>query len=121
MTTVPNTTLRRARTFATAACLLAAMGFAPAALAQSDATGHVSVGNNPDEAVQLSPFEVSTTSDKGYAAMNSNSVTLFRADLDKLPISADIFDATFMEDVGATSVESLVQSYSAGAGVSNVA
>lgn len=75
----------------------------------------------PGETLTLSPFEVTTDSDRGYSALNSNSITLFTAPLDKLPISADVFDSTFMSDVGARSVEAMIGEYSAGAGSSNVA
>ena len=69
-----------------------------------------------DQPVKLNPFEVSADSDKGYAALNSNSITRFNTELDKLPVSADIFDQTFMTDVAATTVEDMIQTYSAGAG-----
>lgn len=69
------------------------------------------------EAVQLSPFEVTGEQTQGYSALNSNSITQFNQQLNKLPVSADIFDSQFMQDVGATSVEEMIQSYSAGAGI----
>ncbi len=65
----------------------------------------------------LNPFEVQVDSDKSYGALNSNSITQFNTRLEDLPITADIFTDAFMKDVGATtSVEALVQSFSAGAG-----
>ena len=75
-------------------------------------------GNSPKEAedVQLKPFEVHEGADNGYAALNSNSITRFNTELNRLPISADIFDQTFMNDTATTSVESLVETYSAGTG-----
>ncbi len=69
-----------------------------------------------DEPVALSPFEVQADSDKSYGALNSNSITRFNTELDHLPVSADIFNERFMRDIGATSVEDMVMSYSAGAG-----
>lgn len=68
--------------------------------------------------VVLSPFEVQTSQDKGYSALNSNSITGFNASLDKLPLSAQVFDEKFMQDVGATDVEDMIRDYSAGAGYS---
>ena len=73
-----------------------------------------------DQTVNLDPFEVSADSDKSYGALNSRSMTAFNVALDHLPISADIFDQAFMLDVGATSVEDMVQTYSAGAGMSGL-
>ncbi len=76
--------------------------------------------SSKDEAVVLSPFEVSSATDHGYAALNSNSITLFNTELKKLPITADVFDSTFMQDIGATNVEEMIQEYAAGSGSSNV-
>jgi outer membrane receptor protein involved in Fe transport len=87
---------------------------APASSAPSGAGAE-----NGGATVELSPFEVSSTEAKGYTALNSNSITQFKTELSKLPVSADIFDEKFMNDVGATSVEEMIESYSAGAGLSN--
>ena len=70
-----------------------------------------------EETLVLNPFEVIATSDKSYGALNSNSITAFNTELFKLPISADIFDETFMKDTGMTSAEDMVQNFSAGAGI----
>ncbi|WP_414662062.1 TonB-dependent receptor [Horticoccus sp. 23ND18S-11] len=70
----------------------------------------------PAETLVLSPFEVSEASDKGYGALNSNSITRFNVELEKMPVSADILNESFMTDVGATGVESLLREYAAGAG-----
>jgi hypothetical protein len=56
--------------------------------------------------------------DIGYSALNSNSITGFNNSLEKLPLSAQVFDAQFINDVGATNVEDMLRSYSAGAGYS---
>ena len=68
------------------------------------------------QTVQLDPFEVSATPDKSYGELNSNSITAFKTELDKMPVSADVFDQTFMDDTGTQSVEEMLQQYSAGAG-----
>jgi outer membrane receptor protein involved in Fe transport len=73
-----------------------------------------------ESVVQLNPFEVNADSDNSYGALNSNSLTRFNAELDKMPISADIFDQTFMNDVGATNIEEMVMKYSAGAGIASI-
>jgi outer membrane receptor protein involved in Fe transport len=69
--------------------------------------------------VLLSPFEVKADSDNSYGALNSNSITRFNTELTKLPVSADIMSETFMQDVGASSVEAMISTYSAGAGFSH--
>ena len=74
---------------------------------------------NDSEIVILSPFEVVSDNDNSYSALNSNAVTKFHVELDKMPISADIFDQAFMDDVATTSVESLLTSFSAGAGLTS--
>src|SRR5215510_3521200 len=63
------------------------------------------------EKIELSPFEVRTDRDTSYGALNSNSVTRFNTELDKVPISADIFTEQFMTDVGATSINELLSTY----------
>jgi len=70
------------------------------------------------DVVSLNPFEVQADSSNSYNTLNSNSITRFNVELDKMPLSADIFDQAFMDDVGATGIESMIQSYSAGAGFS---
>ena len=80
---------------------------APSAATSSESSNSV---------VSLNAFEVNSDSDSSYGALNSNSVTRFNAELNKMPISADIYDQAFMKDVAATSVESLITGYSAGAG-----
>lgn len=70
-----------------------------------------------EEVFKLNPFEVSADADNSYGALNSNAITRFNVELSKLPGSADIFTQTFMKDIAATDIESVVQSYSAGAGL----
>jgi outer membrane receptor protein involved in Fe transport len=68
--------------------------------------------------MQLNPFEVKADPDTSYGALNSNAITRFSAELEKLPVSADIFTQRFMEDIAADSIEAMLQAYSAGAGFS---
>ena len=70
----------------------------------------------PAGVLTLNAFEVQADSDKSYGALNSASITRFNVEMDKLPVSADIFTEAFMKDIAATSVEDVVQGYSAGAG-----
>ena len=67
-----------------------------------------------ETAVQLNPFEVTAASDKGYSALNSNSITAFNLALDHAPITADIMDRTFLDDVGVLTLEEVLQQYDAG-------
>ena len=76
-------------------------------------------GSATDELVQLTPFEVQADADKSYGALNSNSLTGFRVPLEKLPMTAEILDQTFMKDIGAgRDVYEMIQTFSAGAGFS---
>ena len=70
-----------------------------------------------DQVVTLTPFDVTADSDKSYGALNSNSITAFNTQLDHLPISADIFTNQFIRDTDVNTVEDLVSTYSAGAGM----
>ena len=40
----------------------------------------------------LSPFEVTAGADRGYGALNSNSITRFNVELERMPVSADIIN-----------------------------
>ena len=71
--------------------------------------------------IELSPFTVEATSDTSYGALNSNSITSFKAELEKLPISADVITSRFMEDTNSTTLENMLREYSAGAGTGSAA
>jgi len=68
------------------------------------------------EVVELNAFEVAADKDRSYGALNSASITRFSVEMQDMPVSADIFTETFMRDVAASSIEDVVQGYSAGAG-----
>ena len=70
-----------------------------------------------DQAVSMNIFEVKADTDGSYGAVNSNSITMFNTDLSRLPLSADIFTKTFMDDVGARTVEDLITGNIGGAGM----
>ena len=101
---------------------------APAALLVTSLTAQLapapapSAGKRGDEVkedvVRLNAFEVQADPDATYGALNSNSITRFNTELYKLPVTADVFNRAFMDDVAATTVEELIQSYSAGVGFS---
>jgi outer membrane receptor for ferric coprogen and ferric-rhodotorulic acid len=69
-----------------------------------------------DEVVALSPFEVNTSRDTSYGALNSTSISAFNTELLKTPVAADIFTQDFMRDMATTNVEELLAGYGAGAG-----
>lgn len=58
-----------------------------------------------DEAVVLSPFEVTTSSDVGYVATNSLAGSRLNASLKDTPAIIDVFTKEFLEDIGATNLE----------------
>ncbi|BET66790.1 hypothetical protein ASA1KI_17080 [Opitutales bacterium ASA1] len=99
------------RTGATALCLawMSAYAFGQAVPPSS---------NTPpaEPVVELSTFEVASDSDTSYEALNSASITRFNVEMKDMPVSADIFTQTLMRDVAASSIEDVVQGYSAGAG-----
>ena len=109
----PSVTPIRSASAVGACFVLAALGRAQALAPASAATAPA------EEVVQLSPFEIQADSDTSYGALNSNSITAFNTALDKLPISADIYDQAFIQDTASTSVETMIEGYSAGAGTAN--
>src|SRR5262245_11020997 len=64
-----------------------------------------------DETVQLSAFEVRADADNSYGALESNSLTAFRLELVKAPVTAQVFTQTFMDDIAATSIEEVLTGY----------
>ncbi len=75
-------------------------------------------GEVKEEILRLNAFEVQADADVTYGALNSNSITRFNTELNKLPVTADVFNRAFMDDVAAMTVEQLIQTYSAGVGFS---
>lgn len=107
----------------TLACLALGLSLSLSALAQvAPAASAMGSAAQPrkdaksSDVVALSVFEVKEDSDSSYGALNSNSITRFNTELARMPISADIFTESFMNDVGARTIEDLVMSYVAGAG-----
>lgn len=94
--------------------MLAASAIAFAQQVSSPASGE-------EEVLEMSPFEVTADREGTYDAINSNSITSFNVELGKMPISADIFTRTFMEDTASTTLENMLQEYAAGSGVGSAA
>lgn len=65
-----------------------------------------------DDPILLSPFEVNTEKDIGYYASNSISATKTDIPLQDLPMNVQVITRTFLDDVNATDIES-VMAYSA--------
>ena len=121
----PCSQSRRLRLRARIVLLSAALGCASLLRAQTGAATATPppapvAPTGADQVVQLSPFDVQEDADNSYGAINSNAITRFKVDLSKLPVSADIFTQTFIDDIGATTVEGMVTGNSAGAGLSAI-
>jgi outer membrane receptor protein involved in Fe transport len=67
--------------------------------------------------IELSPFVVSATPDDSYGVLNSTSIVSFQVELEKLPMSADVFTQAFREDTASETLEAMLQEYSAGSGI----
>src|ERR1043166_5302689 len=106
---------RRVR-FRAVACVFST-AFAPLLLHSQQTNPPPPASTQPgSQVVELSAFEVQADSDRSYGALNSASITRFNVEMERMPVSADIFTETYMKDIAVTSVEDIVQGYSAGAG-----
>lgn len=65
------------------------------------------------EPVQLDPFTVNTTKDKGYSATNEISGSRVDTPIKDIPISIDVITSQFISDIGATDLRSAL-AYQAG-------
>src|SRR4051812_31027705 len=86
---------------------LAIVGLRSAMAAAADAPA---VG---DEPVKLSPFEVSSTKDKGYLAANSISGTRISIPIGELPFTISAYTPQFIQDTRAEKMLDIVM-YSPG-------
>ena len=66
-----------------------------------------------DDIIELSPFVVSADDSFGYLATNSTSGTRLAVPIKDLPVPVEVVTAAFMEDIGATDIESAL-AYSSG-------
>lgn len=64
------------------------------------------------DVVELSPFEVKADKDHGYGALQSNSLTNFSMDLQKMPATAQVFTRSFIDDTASISIEDMLSTYS---------
>src|SRR5678815_4342680 len=58
-----------------------------------------------DDAVLLSPFEVSSGSDEGYAARETLAGTRFKSELKDVPSQVSVMTKEFLEDIASVTIE----------------
>jgi outer membrane receptor protein involved in Fe transport len=75
----------------------------PLVLAQEEAAA------NEEEVFELNPFEVSTSNDMGYYASSSMAGTRINTSLRDVASSIQVVTEEFMEDIGATDLDSIMQ------------
>lgn len=66
--------------------------------------------------IELPPFEVVADPDDSYEALNTTSLSGTNRSLERLPITAEIFNSTRMEDLAVTDVLSLLHNFATGIG-----
>lgn len=57
-----------------------------------------------DEVIQISPFEVSASQDKGYRSVYSSGGTLVSEELRNVPSSVSVLNRELIDDIGATNI-----------------
>ncbi len=90
----------------------AALLFGLAAL--HPARAQTAPASTADEPVVLNPFEVSTRKDVGYKSTNSASVTRIDAPLRDLPLSVQIINQEFLNDVAKGNLYDLARYFAGG-------
>jgi outer membrane receptor protein involved in Fe transport len=78
-------------------------------LAQTTAPAPTQPAPAPEEVIQLSPFEVSSTKDVGYQATETLAGTRIRTNLADVASAISVVTKEFMQDVGATDSGTLLQ------------
>lgn len=84
--------------------------------AQAQTAPRTGASAGSDEAVVLSPFTVTTGKDRGYEATNTNSLIGTQTALKNVPITADVMNRQFFDDLGLTNSADALRFYSAGVG-----
>jgi len=91
--------------------------FALSALLLSGASASLLFGQtaSPEPAIQtLQPFEVHVDKADSYEALNFNSLSGTNRSLDKLPITAEVYNSTLLSDLAITDVTQLLTNYATG-------
>ncbi|MBL9208784.1 MAG: TonB-dependent receptor, partial [Opitutaceae bacterium] len=82
---------------------------APAPTADKDEKSIPVVNRVEEEALVLSPFEVTSTQDRGYQATETLAGTRIRTDLKDVGSAISVITKEFMQDIGATDTATLLQ------------
>lgn len=69
----------------------------------------VSPPSDEEPVVRLSPFEVSSTTDRGYIATATSSATKTATPLVEVPHSIQVLNKEFVQDVGATTMADIIR------------
>ncbi len=91
--------------------LLAAVAFAPVlTLAQGTSPTRPPVASNvaAEEAIELSPFITTASSEKGYVATSSLAGSRVNTDLKDIAAQIDVMTPEFLNDIGATTIDEAV-------------
>ncbi|MBL9200989.1 MAG: TonB-dependent receptor [Opitutaceae bacterium] len=64
--------------------------------------------------VTLSPFEVTTTKDVGYESLNANSISGLNTSLLNVPVTAEIYNQQFFDDLGLSNSAALLLEWATG-------
>lgn len=89
-------------------CLSACAAAVPGALAQSQPPAPGAPAAAEASPVELTPFEVRADKDNGYAVQNTVAGTRLNTSLVDTPAAISVFNTQFIEDIGATNVDDLV-------------
>src|SRR5687768_6735529 len=79
----------------------AVVGYAQTATAPAGSTATPNPMPPNDQAVQLSPFQVTTTKDIGYASSTAMSATRTNELLENLPNAISVLNQDFLQDIAA--------------------
>jgi outer membrane receptor for ferric coprogen and ferric-rhodotorulic acid len=90
-----------------ALCL--ALAILPALPAQQATKPTGSANPSSSDAIVLSPFEVATTQDTGYAGQDTLSGSRLRTNLKDIAAAISPMTAEFLEDIAATNIETAME------------
>ncbi|WP_414661415.1 TonB-dependent siderophore receptor [Horticoccus sp. 23ND18S-11] len=89
--------------------LFAAAGALALALSGADLRAQQPAATDAKGPVQLSPFQVSTDQDVGYAAANSLSGSRLNSELKNTPAAISVFTKEFLDDIGVLNTMDALQ------------
>ena len=93
---------------------LATLLAANAAFGQATPSPTPTASTARDEVIELSPFTVNATADKGYRAENTLAGSRLNTNLRDTPSSVSVFTEKFLEDLGINQIEDFI-GYTVGA------